>query len=590
METYLQAMERALSEDDKTLLKAIFEPRVVAVAPEDAWRSLCVAPDGELRCYGAINKKWHRDPGQRIYMSSRDCGLSWKTHIVRDDRALGQAVRSPYSGAFLSVVTLSPAHDGSRPGSQGREPTVHALRSEVGFDDTAYAWHKVTDMPLVNLRLPVPLKTRARWLCPAQCKIDGVGHPVVLRSDDDGLTWEVAVLEPAPRHAIAPPHKGLRWQNDACEPTVVELSDGMLMLLARTSQDYHYLYYSHDGGEHWTQPVPSPFHATLTMPTLRRLSDGRILLCWCNTQPLPELDHTTQWPSLLPGEISGEGGEDVFTNRDANHVAISEDDGKTWIGFREMGLNGIRNDSDFRSKGANDDSLDKSIHQFEILELPYGKVMVAYGQHPLSRRIVIFDLKWLYETSRSEDLRTGLGNLSTQVYLKSVSGNYRGFSGHCAWNRTNGAVLAPDPDGNFEEALLICRVEDPRLFSPVQGAVWNFPASQTGDVRVKLRIDGEGLRVALTDRWFNPIDTTVRDLAQVSFDLTRDMLPAGKWTEVSVRFGIRAGRAEVFAGDTPLLTLPVRGSAPNGLSYLHLQSLAEHADEKGALVKRLQKR
>lgn len=34
--------------------------------------------------------------------------------------------------------------------------------------------------------------------------------------------------------------------------------------------------------------------------------------------------------------------EDVFTNRDVNHAAISEDDGKSWIGMREMVLNPLR--------------------------------------------------------------------------------------------------------------------------------------------------------------------------------------------------------------------------------------------------------
>ena len=590
MKDYLQAMEDMLSDDDKTLLSSIRAPCVMAVPPENAWRSLCVTPDGELRCYGAMNKTKVTDPGQRVYISSRDGGLSWKTRIVNDPDALGQAVKSPYSNTFLVLISLNAFHEGSHPSGQGRSPAVYALRSTVGYDDTGYTWHKVTELPVGNLRLPIPLEKRARWLCTGQRTLDGICHPVVLRSDDDGVTWAVSTLESAPRHVVHPPHRGLRWQNDSCEPTVVELSDGTLMLLARTSQDFHYLYYSYDGGESWTKPVASPFHATLTMPTLGRLSDGRILLCWCNTQPLPELDHLTQWPTLDEGELTGRGGEDVFTNRDANHAAISEDDGKTWIGFREMGLSVIRNEADFRSKGANDDCLDKSIHQFEILELPFDKVMVVYGQHALLRRIVIFDLKWLYETSRVEDFRSGLGNLSTQVYLKSVSGNFRGFSGHCAWNRTHGAVLVPDPDGNFEEALSICRIEDPRLFSPVQGAVWNFPASRCGEVAIRLRIVGAGLRLSLIDRWFNPIDETVAQFAQVSWVVERGMLAPEGWTEVTLRWNCESDCAQILAGGKRLADLRLNGKAPFGLSYLHLQSAARQPDALGTLVKTLDKR
>lgn len=78
-------------------------------------------------------------------------------------------------------------------------------------------------------------------------------------------------------------------------------------------------------------------------------------------------------------------------------------------------------------------------------------MLLCYGQHPACRRLLIFDSAWLYETGRRENFRHGLDSVSTQVYLKSVSGNFRGVSGHCAWNRTNGAVLVPDPDGNFEK-------------------------------------------------------------------------------------------------------------------------------------------
>lgn len=51
---------------------------------------------------------------------------------------------------------------------------------------------------------------------------------------------------------------------------------------------------------------------------MNRLEDGRLLFFWCNTTPLPEM------------ETANGVWDDVFTNRDVTHVAISEDDGKTW--------------------------------------------------------------------------------------------------------------------------------------------------------------------------------------------------------------------------------------------------------------------
>ena len=71
--------------------------------------------------------------------------------------------------------------------------------------------------------------------------------------------------------------------------------------------------------------------------------------------------------------------EDVFTNRDANCVAVSEDDGKSWFGFRELNLNSLRNTCDFRSSGSNASGRDKSVHQFQALELPMHKVLVQVG-------------------------------------------------------------------------------------------------------------------------------------------------------------------------------------------------------------------
>jgi len=590
MHQYMETLRARLSQQDRELLQAVHAPVVVAEAPEDAWRSLCISETGELRAYGIMGRETHDGPGQRFYLRSEDCGLSWKRIVEKEPRAMGPAVRSPHTGNYLTLVSdFHLQHGPEHLPVQQAHPEVHvwALRSAVGFDDTEYACFPVTDRPVTNIRLPIPLQKRARWICTGQIMEAGIHHPVVMYSDDDGATWDLSVLDSAPPHVPGGVHRDVRWQNGSNEPTVCELQDGTLLMLARTSQDFHYIYYSYDGGETWTAPQPSTLHATLTQPTLRTLSDGSVLVCWCNTQPLPELDHTTQWPPLNHSELTG-GSEDVFTNRDANHAALSRDGGKTWMGMRELALNPIRNDADFRSKGGNVSSLDKSIHQFEMLELPYRKVLVVYGQHTSCRKIALFSLDWLCEQGRRENFRTGCGQLSTQVYYKSNSGNFRGFSGHCAWNRTSGAILVPDPSGNFEEALHICRTDDPRLFSNVQGAVWNFPAAHAGQVRVRMRIDGVGLRLSLLDRWINPIDWTVDQCAQVTFLLRAEQLERERWTDVVIRW--ETGTASLEAEGQVLAKMSFQQAAPNGLSYLHLQAAAEERDYAGALIKELEMR
>jgi len=221
------------------------------------------------------------------------------------------------------------------------------------------------------------------------------------------------------------------------------------------------------------------------------------------------------------------------------------------------------------------------------MELPEGKVLLVYGQAPSSRRMVIFDPAWLYERGNSEDFSRGFARLSTHVYVKSVSGGSApGKIGHCAWNRTYGALLVPDPTNELREVLQLVTPDDPRLFNNRQGAAWNFPACRRGEVAVRLRIPGAGLRLTLTDRWFNPCDEYAGELAQCSTVITREMLPDTPfWSDAVLwwNLDVSAVTLSVNGGDaSPLeLRLPV---SPAGFSYLHLQTVSRERDDAGSLV------
>lgn len=590
-----------MSADDPALLRLarIHGPQVVGVPPTNAIRDLMRLPDGELRHYG-FRGDFRQGGVATIFLASRDHGFTWSEHDAPAGSP-GATVQSPWSGDWLTVLpshgaqTIEEYHDVHRllPG-----PGVYVHRSTQG-PDGPFVSTRVCDLPprLLLPRQPLALRSRQRWVLPGHAAAEGGQRPVVFLSDDDGRSWRLVWLAGVPRPGLRWPHAGLRWENCGDEPTVAELRDGRLWMLIRTAHDQFWESWSTDAGDSWSAPAPSRFYGTITTPLLFGLSDGRLLAVWNNTTPLPEADHATQ-PGLSDDERTGVW-EDLFTNRDALHAAISADDGATWRGFRELHLNERRNDGDFRSGGGSDVSVDKSIHQSQAVELPGGKVLLAFGQHPACRRMIVFSPDWLLEAARSDDFRCGLGAWSVHQYLVGVAGNYRGFSGHCSANRRMGAALVPDPDGRMREVLRIARHPDPRLADDREGAVWNFPAGRRGRLRLRLRLPAgsAGAQIALLDRWFNPTDPVLAHFSMLVLAIAGDgsiggrpALVPDRWHGLTVRWDLDASTAGSYQIDDGAAH-PLAGRFPSrdGISYLHLQSAAATADPHGLLVEAVEK-
>lgn len=550
-------------------------PQVVAVPPAAAVRDLCRAADGEIRHYG-----WKTIGGERrrVYVASRDEGTNWTFRIAaRGD--VGAMVKSPWRDEWIYF------------GEEGPERETVFVRSKTGPGDTSperrrMGWRRQ------ELRQLVALKTRRRWVAAfsdVRCEDGACYRAAVALSDDDGDTWRYVPVPPlkgVPRQG--PGDRRPRWYNDGCEPSVVERHDGSLLMALRTSSGHHAFSASRDGGETWSEPRENPaFWATNTMPYLFRLRDGRLLFVWNNTAPLPTRD-AAEYPELAADAATLAGvWEAVFTNRDVLHAAISDDDGRTWRGFREIALTEPRNAADFRELGNGpDDEHDKSVHQTQALELRDGTVLVAYGQNSSARRIARLDPDWLMETTRIEDFRQGLGGLSNHLYLKSLSGGWRGWAGHCAWNRLPGAVLARDPDtdegkGSVREVLQLCRIRDPRLVSDRQGIVWNFPATRKGELKIDCRIDRAGFRLSLTDHWINPCDSFNPRMAPVTYEISEPLIGGGTWHQIVCIWDLDTHKAQIFCANKAIAETDIATDPPFGLSYLHLQTLAEDTDAKG---------
>lgn len=517
-------------------LDSVFAPVKVAVQPSDSYIGLSVMPDGEIRHY---NYGEQAEPGV-FYISSRDKGLTWKN--VKYAKDMPEAdTRSPKSGEYLRLVNM---------GGKG----VYCIRTNGGTEGDRTVT-KVSDIGSIMLKPPVFVDGGNRVVVAAHGGVSPKGCYTYV-SDDDGLTWQRSNTVITPEHRGGGHHNGIRWNHGAVEPTVVELRDGRLWMLMRTPQDVHYQAFSKDGGKTWSKPEPSRFYGTITMPTIGRLSDGRLIFFWCNTTPLPEL-------------ASANGvWDDVFTNRDVTHVAISEDDGKTWRGFRELRLNPRRNDSNYATYGR---GIDRGMHQAQFVEVDSGKILAAIGQHRNHRAVVMFDVDWLYETSRYTDFSDSLSSWSTFNYIK-------GIKGHCSYNRINGVTLTAHPDKPGRQVMNVRYEPADTLVSDLRGAVWNFPAMKRGSITssVKIPKGSRGVKMVLNDRWFNPSDSVATYECMYALDLSRSALGIkdDKWHSVEIKWDVERGGntaavVKVDGSKKKRVKLPLRHATTDGISYVH---------------------
>jgi len=561
--------------------KEFYEPTKVATPPANAFRSLWRAGDGSIQSFGFTGT--FREPTGLVSLVSRDEGRSWATEELAIVRPEGRddpffiyippgLKQDPNNGDWLAVI-------------DGKEPYI--LRWEGDPWEVLPKAFPITERSLIMMRPPIFVRNGKRIIVAGHNLSPNAigGRTSVYHSDDGGMTWGEAHLPDTPHHRIEPPHRGLRWQNPGVEPTIVELKDGRLWCLLRTSQDRHYETYSSDGGESWEELRPSPFWGTLTMKTFHRLPDGRLLFVWTNATPLPERPHSVRVQGIKDWET---GREDVFTNRDTLHAAISDDDGASWRGFREILINELRNEPDLgTSHGGVGPSNDRSVHQAQVIDLDGGRVLVQAGQHPALRSLLAFHPDWLLEKERSDDFSNGLENWHVQLFRAGVVG-------HCAYNREAGATLVDDPSESGRKVLLLRNRPDNALLSSIQGAVWNFPLGRTGRLKTSLYLPSgsRGGLLCLNDRWLVPSDAQLGVVApaQLKFDgngriagsklqLERDV-----WNDLEIRWSYDGDELELLLnGRRTKIDFAVAPILEHGFSYLHIQSSMKE-DSRGFMI------
>ena len=232
---YVDRIAARLTDGDRRQLGDIYEPTEVAIPDADAYRSLCVTDDGRIRFWGEYRKKSVYDNDcPRCYIESCDGGLSWKRYVVDDENVLGASWRIPFDkeGRYIALSY--------------REGVGTVLRRGTSQDDTCPEEILVSGQKSFDFRPPCFDTEKKRILFTA-CENRFEIHPtafftVMFLSDDCGDSWKVLHIPGIPEFQSKPPHEGKRWEQNTRENTVVPLSDGRLMMLTRTTEDYHYVY------------------------------------------------------------------------------------------------------------------------------------------------------------------------------------------------------------------------------------------------------------------------------------------------------------------------------------------------------------
>jgi predicted neuraminidase len=237
----------------------------------------------------AIRKKHSEDkwgPVQRIYKGK---GLSWVGNptiwIAPDTGKLWMF----YVSSFGGWSTCTPRY--------------------ITSSDRGRTWSKSTKMYWFISRVTKnqPILTQKGWYILPMTQEFRDCIPLLWVSKDHGKTWVETGRLLVPKQYWTPDKK---WGRLLDQPTIIERKDGTIFGLTRTYKPLGKMFQfeSPDGGETWTDPVPSVLPNPDGGFHMIRLQSGNIAILY-NHAPAPPSNNFSRNP------VS---------------VALSEDEGRTW--------------------------------------------------------------------------------------------------------------------------------------------------------------------------------------------------------------------------------------------------------------------
>lgn len=510
--------------------------------------------DGTLIRYG-INGREHRLYSQ----TSSDGGRTWG-----NDRFECEVLKG--TGSALPLVS----DDGE----------IHLASMVVRGDGRAIAvdrfidiWHYRTTGKRTKWEKPNPIfqgycgalldfkqLSTGRLICPFAWWVPkrpcappiGANLCTVYYSDDDGRTWTKSKSD-----LSAPCFPNFVGNNyGANEPCVLELKDGRLWMLMRTQTGFLYESFSADRGETWSEARPSRFVCSSSPPMLWRMPDERIIVLWNNCESAP------------PHEGAG-----VYVNRDALHAAVSDDEGQTWRGFREI----------YRDPHENETPPDTDRGSAYPTPPVWAgdRFVVLTGQGVGRRNLVSVAPRWLTLTHAKDDFSRGL---CQWIAFKPI-----GPARRYRRARVPGPPLIAHPSNPGAKVLHLRKPDE----HDADGAAWNFPNGVTGVLTLRLMLNpgNGGARISLNDRSFKPTDDNGERLAIFTLTIGPEgqieggpKLPLGEWQTLVFSWNLKTRRCDLSVDGSEAFSLEQRNATGNGICYLHLRSRATEVDGAGFYV------
>ncbi len=378
-------------------------------------------------------------------------------------------------------------------------------------------------------------------------------HKTIIQfSDDGGRTWRESESK-----LIAPCYPGFNGSNEgACEPSIERLRDGRLWMLMRTQAGFLYESYSSDNGTTWRTAGPSRFNTSTGPPNIMRHQSGWLVVSWNNCE--------------MPPRHEGEG---VYGGRDCLHIAVSDDDGQTWRGFREIYLDHRRNENPARS---GDRGTAYPLGAFTS----DGQIVVLAGQGEGGRNPIVIDPEWIVERAAHSDFSDGLKQWSV----------YKHFGPARRWWRARavGCELVTNPTDPTAQCLHVRKPDS----LPPDGATWNFPNGWKGSLtaRIMIRAGSHGGVLCLNDRMFDPANDDGEEFAVFRVGIGRDggldraTLEPNVWHDVRLDWDLSHAQCLLFVDGQQVGDVPLRNKTLNGISYIRFRSTAEQVDTAGFLV------